>query len=115
MTDTDIVKAGRPTTCKALDVGELTVCYRCGLEWEISDPAPPACNPMTFARMRERLLAEISSAEVSLAIVTGLKAKGSPADPRPARSRLAEIEAVLRLFDRAVESKEIRDLLNGKK
>jgi len=71
--------------------------------------------PMTFARMRDRLLLDIAAAEQSLAIVASLEAKGTPADPVPARACLVEREALLRLFDKATGDKAIRDLLNGKK
>lgn len=107
--------AQRPDTCRAIEAGDVKTCERCGLQWDLTDPAPPACEPMTFARMRKRLCTEIEAAEVSLNVVTALKREGTPADPRPAHRRKAELEALLRLYDRVTESKEIRDLINAKK
>jgi hypothetical protein len=111
----DVQTSERPATCKAAEAGELMVCERCGIQWDLTDPKPPACEPMTFARMRQRIYAEIESAEMSLNVVTALKRSGTPADPRPAHRRKGELEAVLRLYDKVTESKEIREIINGKK
>jgi hypothetical protein len=111
----DVQTSERPATCKVVESGELMVCERCAIQWDLSDPTPPACEPMTFARMRKRLCAEIEAAETSLKVVAALKRAGTPADPRAAHRRRGELEAVLRLYDKVTESKEIRELINGKK
>ena len=111
----DVQTSERPAICSAIEAGELMVCERCAIQWDLADPAPPVCEPMTFARMRKRICAEIESAETSLNVVTALKRAGTPADPRAAHRRKGELEAVLRLYDRVTESKEIRELINGKK
>ncbi len=112
-TEASPLPAALPAGCKATAVGELMLCQRCGLQWDLADPPPP-CEPMTFKRMRRRLVDEISAADSSLEIVTNLKRSGMPADPAPARRRLADLEALLRLFDRATETKELRELILGK-
>jgi hypothetical protein len=111
----DVHTSERPAICSAIESGDLMECERCAIQWDLADPKPPACEPMTFARMRKRICAEIESAETSLNVVTALKRAGTPADPRPAHRRKGELEAVLRLYDRVTESKEIRELINGKK
>jgi hypothetical protein len=111
----EIAAAARPNDCRAVEAGELMVCERCGIQCDLADAAGLVCEPMTFARMRKRICSEIESAETSLNVVTALKRAGTPADPRPAHRRKAELEAVLRLYDKVTESKEIREIINGKK
>ena len=113
-TAADLPTPGRQKDCKAVDVDGLSTCYRCGLQWEITASVVPACNPMTFRRMHERLLREISATETSLAIITAMKAENFPADPAWARAKLAELEAILRVFVKVTGSTEGRAFLNGK-
>lgn len=89
----------RLADCKRTEVDDLVICNRCGMQWDLEDPAPPACDPMSYSRMRARLVAEISSADTSLEIVAKLKRAGTPADPSIAKRKLAELEALLRFFD----------------
>lgn len=89
----------RLADCKCTEVDELVICARCGTQWDLADPAPPACDPMSYTRMRKRLVDEISSAESSFEIVTNLKRAGMPADPTTAKRKLSELEALLRFFD----------------
>jgi hypothetical protein len=110
----DLVVPGRPADCKAVDVDGVSTCYRCGLQWGISDAVAPACNPMTFRRMHDRLLREISSAEAWVKVATELKNEKAPVDPLSARAKLAELEALLRVFEKVTGSKEGREFLNGK-
>jgi hypothetical protein len=90
------------------------ICDRCGLSWPQGEPAM-ACDPMTFNRMRERLLTQIQRAEISLMTVSNIAAGGKlPADPADARRELAECHALLRLFERVTCDQVIKDRLNGK-
>ena len=112
--ETETPPPARSANCKATAVDDQMICARCGLQWDLVDQAPPACEPMTFKRMRARLEAEIYRVDQSLGVVNKLKADGSPADPRPERRRLSELEALLRLFDRVTETKQQRDQILGK-
>lgn len=107
----------RPADCDAVenDAGDMIHCGRCGLQWDVTDAAPPPCEPMTFTRMRNRLCAEISAAESSMRIVGALRKDGLPASPHVERKRISELEALLRLYDRVTVDKRIHALLNEKK
>jgi hypothetical protein len=98
--------------CKATQVDALMICERCGLQWGLQEAAP-GCAPMTFARMRERLITLLTRAEGSLQSVAAPSA-GAPADPRWARREVAEVKALLRLFEHVVSDPVMRDRLNGK-
>lgn len=30
-------------TCKAMQCNDQMICGRCGLQWDVNDPMPPAC------------------------------------------------------------------------
>lgn len=100
-------------SCSAQNEKGTMVCRRCGFAWPEAEAAP-SCRPITFEDLRLRMLSECSSAETSLRVVEEIRAAGTlPADPRAARRRLAELEAVHRLVDRCVTTAAIRDLLKG--
>lgn len=100
--------------CRAALNDDLMVCERCALEWPAGSAAP-RCAPITFDTLRTRMLSEVASAEASLAMVRDLKRDGKAADPAPARRRLGEIGAVLRLVEGVMADSVIKERLNGKK
>ncbi len=104
---------GRPKNCALTQELSWLICTRCGLQVPAS-AAAPSCRPMTFRRMRNRMLDELASAEVSLRLVTELKAEGMPADPGPARARLSELDAIFRLIERCEGDPEILQHLTKK-
>lgn len=104
----------RPEGCKAGLVDDLMVCERCGLQWIAGLPAP-ACDPITFEKLRDRMLMDVTSAEVSLRLTTELQREGRPADPRSSRRLLAERNALLRMMDAIVADRVIKERLNGRK
>jgi|SRR5579871_2799667 len=104
---------GRPKGCAAYQELAWLICARCGLQVP-ADKAMPPCKPMTFARMRARLLTELADAERSLNVVAGLKSEGAAADPGPARARLSELDAAFRLIERCEGDPEILARLTKK-
>jgi hypothetical protein len=107
-------RAARPKGCVAHLDDDLMVCARCGLDWPSGDIGP-ACDPITFDRLRRRMVSEVTGAEASLTNVYLLRREGKPADTAPARRRLAELDALSRLIDRATSDPRIKEILNGKK
>ena len=110
MTPSADLKSG----CKAAALDDLMVCERCGLSW-LAGVEGPACEPITLERLRLRMLDHVSRSEMSLAVVDGLRRKGTPADPAPARRLLAEDSALFRLVERVMGDTEIKNRLSGKK
>lgn len=104
----------RPASCAAHADDDLMVCHRCGLEWPAGAPGPK-CNPITFERLRARMLQEVTRAEASLIAVHAVRLNGGPADPSIARLRVAELEAIQCLVDRVTLDGQMRDMLNRKK
>lgn len=87
--------------CSAGEVDGLMICERCGLEWLAGGVKPP-CEPITFDRMRLRLIDQERDDERSYNVVKGLKVDGVPASTVPARRKLAETRKLLKLLDLVV-------------
>lgn len=101
----------RPDDCLADVSKEYATCARCGLAWRVGFDAPK-CAPMTIGRMRECVIAEINARRGSHAVLADLKREGVAADPIAPLTRAAELEGVLRFFDRVTTNDEAMDILN---
>jgi hypothetical protein len=100
--------------CSAVENDGLKTCERCGLQW-LAGVEKPACDPITLARLYDRMADEVSRGETSLAAMRNIEKGGKvPADSGPAMRRLAEIDAVRRLILRCQADPEIKKRLNSK-
>ena len=103
--------------CAAQQLSSGWECERCGLAWDDGD-TPPACLPMTFARMRDAALSEAERIETSQDVLV----MDTPSSPpirtyryQPMLKRAQELRACAKLIDRIVADREILDLLKGRK
>ncbi|MBI1202569.1 MAG: hypothetical protein GC182_08665 [Rhodopseudomonas sp.] len=99
-----------PASCGVERRDDLMICERCAFEW-LTGATPPACDPITYKTLVERMVSEATRAEASLRVVTAIKAEGGPADPDMARRRLAEINKILTIVVRVEASDAIKALL----
>jgi hypothetical protein len=103
--------------CVAQQLTSGWECERCGLAWDDGD-APPACLPMTFARMRDAALTEaerIESSQDALVMNTPTSPPIRTYRYQPMLRRAQELRACAKLIDRVVADREIIDRLKGRK
>ena len=110
MTDT----AAPAQKCSAVENDGLMACERCGLQW-IAGIEMPACDPITLARLYDRMADEASRAGTSLAAMRNIERAGKvPAESAGAMRRAAELDAVRRLILRCQADPEIKKRLSAK-
>jgi hypothetical protein len=103
--------------CVAQQRGPTWECERCGLAWDDGDK-PPACLPMTFARMRDAALTEaerIESSQDALVMNTPTSPPLRTYRYQPALKHAQELRACAKLIDRVVADRDILDRLKGRK
>ena len=42
------------TDCKARQYSDQMLCDKCGLQWDMNDPDPPECNPVTVTPKKKK-------------------------------------------------------------
>lgn len=100
--------------CRAQAVDGVFSCAACGYRWPEGERQPAPCSPIGFEAMKARLWSECTRAEASLGMVESLAATGMPADPAPARRRLAELERCLRLVELVAGDAALRTAVKEK-
>jgi len=40
--------------CKARQFSDQMQCGKCGLAWDVNDPEPPACKPITYPSWKDQ-------------------------------------------------------------
>jgi hypothetical protein len=100
MTDTTAKNA-----CSALQLAGGWECERCALAWDAADTTP-ACEPVTFTRLRNAALDEAERIEQSQRALTS-DAGGMPPLRKlryqPQLKRAMELRALARMVDKAKE------------
>lgn len=90
--------------CEARPIAAAMVCDRCALAWDVGD-TPPACVPLTFARMRAAAVteAELIEGSAGAAVAAGFRQYRH----QTTLKRSLELHGVVRLIDRCLNDREI--------
>jgi len=100
--------------CQAQTADGVTSCARCGLEW-LAAAAPPPCDPIIFAVIRQQLADDLARAEASLLAVVnvGLGPKALPTDGGVKARRLLAVRGkALAVFERICGDKDLKAAVN---